>query len=902
MFAWEIRSRLARDGVCPQAHLPSISSINRILRASTSYDGDRVQSVNGGDSHNFSTDISRSAANDIRNVSIPCSSDTTSTTISNMSPVAALNNTNTVFPTFSSSALKNMVDHSMKTCTNRKPQSIDLVISHGRSNSHNTKRVSKCAPTITTTSVAKENSSTQDSIDHLQKIPHKAHTGKEHRNFYSFGQRRQEPVLHQYLHVQKSIDEKGVDNLKDSSLSVKRKGVFNDIDHNFPQGTFAWKSPSETFSLENLNSLRCHSQNICPQMLTRSGHSVLQGHRGEEVAETLPHLNPHTLFQSNNDDSGLMVHKTFMKSFGVQDDTSYSYFLKSPNTADGATGKLGVFSSSCFDDRYKLNKVLSPINISFRPYDIAHINSSQWIAPLGENEISLQNVPYSGVHCGTEHLQSQEKHESWKNPWGNALLPITDNQVTSQPSQSQNHQHLKDFHKKTCVQNQNIADSLKVKNSHTDVTGNISKSEVLHSTEEDTFRERPPNPEATEGKNLESLEASLTTGNMLIRDASFKCKEMPREISHTNPTKDSLKHTGLSHMSPLGLNHGISESSIDDLSHSLRNLKENISHGNSLTSPKFSFPDHKKSGSTNYESVKGFPASGLPPSFTDSEVHLKYKESLHVCRIHRACKPDTLKSTCKEAIQDLECLCLQKESSSAKTLIINTTSTISGTSKLAENYVTNHNSSTSGSKEEHQPETQLVGYEKNKAKISGTTEASFDTQKEESTSEDTTNLTEVFTGEKCMEVNGERAQEIIEDDRDILVDVIKLFKDGKDFSKGINVPIQKGGKNYIRNSQKFKDGLYYAVPTPSGKQVITKTPPLEMNNKCVPTSLMHNMWSPLSQSTNEECTSTVVASQNNLDLACSGTGQNDVRVLGEVEGKATTRKLHTFMIRDLLAK
>ncbi|KAK8397411.1 hypothetical protein O3P69_004858 [Scylla paramamosain] len=33
MFAWEIRSRLARDGICPHAHLPSISSINRILRA-----------------------------------------------------------------------------------------------------------------------------------------------------------------------------------------------------------------------------------------------------------------------------------------------------------------------------------------------------------------------------------------------------------------------------------------------------------------------------------------------------------------------------------------------------------------------------------------------------------------------------------------------------------------------------------------------------------------------------------------------------------------------------------------------------------------------------------------------------------------------------------------------------
>lgn len=35
MFAWEIRSRLAQDGICPHAHLPSISSINRILRATT---------------------------------------------------------------------------------------------------------------------------------------------------------------------------------------------------------------------------------------------------------------------------------------------------------------------------------------------------------------------------------------------------------------------------------------------------------------------------------------------------------------------------------------------------------------------------------------------------------------------------------------------------------------------------------------------------------------------------------------------------------------------------------------------------------------------------------------------------------------------------------------------------
>ncbi|KAH9362602.1 hypothetical protein HPB48_015484 [Haemaphysalis longicornis] len=32
LFAWEIRERLLFDGVCPRDSLPSISSINRILR------------------------------------------------------------------------------------------------------------------------------------------------------------------------------------------------------------------------------------------------------------------------------------------------------------------------------------------------------------------------------------------------------------------------------------------------------------------------------------------------------------------------------------------------------------------------------------------------------------------------------------------------------------------------------------------------------------------------------------------------------------------------------------------------------------------------------------------------------------------------------------------------------
>lgn len=32
LFAWEIREKLLLDGICPRDSLPSVSSINRILR------------------------------------------------------------------------------------------------------------------------------------------------------------------------------------------------------------------------------------------------------------------------------------------------------------------------------------------------------------------------------------------------------------------------------------------------------------------------------------------------------------------------------------------------------------------------------------------------------------------------------------------------------------------------------------------------------------------------------------------------------------------------------------------------------------------------------------------------------------------------------------------------------
>ncbi|KAK3858726.1 hypothetical protein Pcinc_035102 [Petrolisthes cinctipes] len=54
MFAWEIRTRLAQDGICPHAHLPSISSINRILRATTHT---HAHGSGGGDEEDMGVEV-----------------------------------------------------------------------------------------------------------------------------------------------------------------------------------------------------------------------------------------------------------------------------------------------------------------------------------------------------------------------------------------------------------------------------------------------------------------------------------------------------------------------------------------------------------------------------------------------------------------------------------------------------------------------------------------------------------------------------------------------------------------------------------------------------------------------------------------------------------------------------
>jgi transposase len=49
IFAWEIRKRLEQEGVCSEEKLPSVSSINRIVRSNKRYDDDGGDDDGEGD-------------------------------------------------------------------------------------------------------------------------------------------------------------------------------------------------------------------------------------------------------------------------------------------------------------------------------------------------------------------------------------------------------------------------------------------------------------------------------------------------------------------------------------------------------------------------------------------------------------------------------------------------------------------------------------------------------------------------------------------------------------------------------------------------------------------------------------------------------------------------------------
>lgn len=61
MFAWEIREQLARQGACDPQSLPSVSSVNRILRGGglhTDHTG-----IEGGSASTYASQVSSNVAN-----------------------------------------------------------------------------------------------------------------------------------------------------------------------------------------------------------------------------------------------------------------------------------------------------------------------------------------------------------------------------------------------------------------------------------------------------------------------------------------------------------------------------------------------------------------------------------------------------------------------------------------------------------------------------------------------------------------------------------------------------------------------------------------------------------------------------------------------------------------------
>lgn len=59
MFAWEIREQLARQGACDPQSLPSVSSVNRILRGGGLHTD--IPAIEGGASGGYTSQIPSNA-------------------------------------------------------------------------------------------------------------------------------------------------------------------------------------------------------------------------------------------------------------------------------------------------------------------------------------------------------------------------------------------------------------------------------------------------------------------------------------------------------------------------------------------------------------------------------------------------------------------------------------------------------------------------------------------------------------------------------------------------------------------------------------------------------------------------------------------------------------------------
>ncbi|KAG7175051.1 Paired box protein Pax-1-like, partial [Homarus americanus] len=301
MFAWEIRSRLARDGICPHAHLPSISSINRILRATQRPGGvveGAVGGADGGDNHDYSTHVSNlstSTPREFANFNIPRPNNLDASATPSGSPVASFSGGVSISTvSFTSSELNSKVNQPAKTFTINKPHSINLVNTSGSSNNRGT----MTAPSIINNNTTLASSTSDNIVDGVKELPsarddinptqaptHK-HTIK-HRGF-EFNDHRDlglssQYIMHPYLPTQ-NIHDPGVSGVfKEACGPLKRKGVFTDMEHDPVHRTFSWKNPSEIYGSisETLEPLKKQSRNHCLPAV-RTGRSVLQGHGGAE--------------------------------------------------------------------------------------------------------------------------------------------------------------------------------------------------------------------------------------------------------------------------------------------------------------------------------------------------------------------------------------------------------------------------------------------------------------------------------------------------------------------------------------------------------------------------------------------------------------------------------------------
>ncbi|XP_069954387.1 uncharacterized protein [Cherax quadricarinatus] len=905
MFAWEIRSRLARDGVCPHAHLPSISSINRILRA-THTQTSGVSADGGGDGLCLSGRISNMSASPPKEPGnfVSCPSDQSGAATSSASPAAA--STSAFFPTFSNSS-KYKTDQPVRACMINKSCSINFGITLDKMDASAIPTIIATPETLkfTTNATSDSTSRCEDEtgkveeasindgeISATQEPSHIHNTKSKHRKFDFSSQRKRDLssqyVLQPHLPTSSGHDTGGSNNVAaaDSCVPTKRMKTLSGLGYHSPYGVLGWKSSAENFSRisTNLGPIKNNSLNFSVPTVIHSTRPVLHGiqeAKAENIGyNVLGELQPALIsstWPQNNLDRSFVIPQTFSQPFPRPDATSYSSFLQpARNLSTSNTGSLGIFSSS-FDDYFnKFNKEVSSYNaVTVKHHQIPPFTKN-WIGDTHDSDESLQNTSHSGTICEKEDQRGQERQENCKCIWGSSCFPITSPQVDSQ-QQNIIHKESSFFHVDIPMSYHNTLELPKVKANLLVSASNRGKQKFLKSIQggkdsEQSFSE-PGSCTSKRNKDpkLDDITtSSSTSGPSTVLSGTTKAICKPScSTSHGDESNHVNSPSG-----DLGKIYNLSAEDIENSSF----------HNNSLSFHEFL--DDAILSTVTDKADREFSISKL--SLQSAECECRKKSTTQTSQSYNmfgSCPPNNAQSLSIKVKPFLESN-KQKESTDTETAVVSSTLTSSVVSTVDINisesdFYINEKQSTSDLLKSKNVPWEI------KAGISPQEKVVQDKIKITDRPSNYANFNKRLKDDKQGDTEGAVDNDREEDD-DILVDIVKLIKGNEDSDntgKLITIPdhVSENGREV---TTKIKESFCCVSPAASPRQ----RTPAPSSPSSPSSTLVSSHQSPL------------LTDINTVNRPFTNKGSGEDKTSSEAEDKTLPRKPQTFMIRDLLAQ